>query len=156
MVPIFSSPFSVVLSVAFDSSFAVVTQVIQGCQVTCAGICKSVLPKIEGEAFRGVQWIDLDKIYPSVGLEALEIHRKHTGYPKSPNSLCARRVPLRYYSRGHAQKCFPRSRRRSFLSGPLDRSRRDLPICGPRSEAKTARFLFRDFATLGPATGMRP
>ena len=41
-----------------------------------------MLPKVEGEAFRGVQWIDLDKIYPSVGLEALEIHRKHTGYPK--------------------------------------------------------------------------
>ena len=84
MVPIFSSPFTVVLSVAFDSSFGVVTQVIQGCQVTCAGIRKSVLPKIEGEAFRGVQWIDLDKIYPSVGLEALEIHRKQTVYSKSP------------------------------------------------------------------------
>ena len=31
-------------------------------------MCKSAFPEVEGEAFRGVQWIDLDKIYPSVGL----------------------------------------------------------------------------------------
>ena len=86
VVPIFSSPFSVVLSVAFDSSFAVVTQVIQGCQVTCAGICKSVLPKIEGEAFRRVQWIDLDKIYPFVrpkGLRYVE-NTRQSHIPKIP------------------------------------------------------------------------
>ena len=102
-------------------------------------MCKSVFSEVEGEAFRGVEWIDLDKIYLSAGLEALGMHRKHTGYPKFPSSLCARRVPLRYYSRGHAQKCFPRSRRRSFSRGPMDRSRQDLPICGPRSLGNTSK-----------------
>ena len=127
-----------------------------GGAVISACMRKSAFSEVEGEAFRGVEWIDLDKIYPSVGLEALEMHRKHTGYPKFPNSLCARRVPLRYYSRGYAQKCFHTRRRRSFSRGGMDRSRLDLPICGPRSEANSARFLFRGSATLGPATGMRP
>ena len=48
-------------------------------------MCKNAFPEVEGEAFRGVQWIDLDKIYPSVGLEALEIHRKHKGYARFPH-----------------------------------------------------------------------
>ena len=98
-----------------------------------------MLPKVEGEAFRGVQWIDLDKIYPSVGLQALEIHRKHRGDPTYQNSLCASLATRRCYSRGHVQKCFPRSRRRSFSRGPLDRSRRDLPTCGPRSLGNTSK-----------------
>ena len=43
---------------------------------------KPGLLQVDCEAIGGVQWIDLDKIHPSVGLEALEIHRKHTDYPK--------------------------------------------------------------------------
>ena len=38
-------------------------------------MCKSAFPEVEGEAFRGVQWIDLDEIYPSVSLEAKQAPR---------------------------------------------------------------------------------
>ena len=33
------------------------------CGVIQAGMCKRALPKVEGEAIGGVQWIDLDKIF---------------------------------------------------------------------------------------------
>ena len=36
---------------------------------------KSAFPEVEGEAFRGAQGIDLDKIYPSVSLEAKQTPR---------------------------------------------------------------------------------
>ena len=40
-----------------------------------ARMCNNVLPKVEGDALGGVESIDLDKIYPSVSLEAKQTQR---------------------------------------------------------------------------------
>ena len=62
------------------------------CGVIPAGMCKSALPKVEGEAIGGVQWIDLDKIYPSVSLEAKQTPRDFYFailQPLVPRPVCA-------------------------------------------------------------------
>ena len=112
------------------------------CGLIQAWQCGSGLPQVFGEAIGEVQWTDLDKICRSVRLEAQQTPEKHTGYPKSLKCMCPRLALVRFYSSVAVRKRFAPSLWRSFSRGPMDRSRRDLPICKTGSATSTARFLF--------------
>ena len=62
------------------------------CGVIQAGLCKSGLPQVKGDAIGGVQWTDLDKIYPPVSFEAKQTPRDFYFailQPLVPRPVCA-------------------------------------------------------------------
>ena len=79
---------------------------------------KSAFPEVEGEAIGGAQWIDLDKIYPAVGLEASEIHRRDTGYLKYPKFHMRKAgAPAVLFARACA-KVFSQKSKAKHFEGP--------------------------------------